>query len=122
MKLVARIISSVAAASSLVFVVMAGSRAPAVLLVAFILWNFVPFAALAAISFRSTPTTSATTSYLTTTIVGGLAILAYAYFWVHPRDHQPASPYLVIPGIGWIVVAAFLTLYWKRKAKDQTLT
>ena len=122
MKVAAQLIASVAAVCSLVFVVAAGSHAPAGLLVAFVFWNFVPFAALVFISFLSTRTASATTLHVAATIASGLATLAYAYFWMHPREHQPAAPYLVVPAIGWIVVAAFLILYWKLKAKGQTLT
>ena len=122
MKILAQILASIVTACSLVFVVAAGSSSPTLLLIAFILWNFVPFAVLALFSFRSFPGTPNKTLDFPIIVLSTVAAAAYIYFWMYPREHQPTAPYLLIPVLGGLGLGICLILFWKARKKDQTLT
>ena len=93
---------------SLFFLLLAARNTPLVLLILFIGWVALPFAALGLAAIFSERWSSFTqTALLVISMITTVASLAvYFYFTLWPPSSTPARPWLIVPGVSLLIIAS----------------
>jgi hypothetical protein len=103
----------IGAAGSLGLMLFAGRRNTSLLLLAlFTVWVLSPFLALAwanIVSKHWQPLTRATLEWLTLFVALG-SVAAYAYVALGPPRPKPASVFLVVPSVSWLLIAISVSI------------
>jgi hypothetical protein len=98
----------VAAIGSLVAMFIVGHRQRSIILmVVFAAWVLSPYVALALLDARSRTWGESTRSMLQsgTLLIALGALATYAYVVVRPVASQPASTFIIVPFVSWVVLA-----------------
>ena len=84
-----------------------GSRAPLFLIILFIGWTLLPFAALAVANFISIRWSRLTRTmlYIITLVVALGSLALYADVVFRPPESTPASRWLIVPAASWLLMA-----------------
>jgi hypothetical protein len=95
------------AVGSVGVVLRAGRRAPRFLLVLFVFWVLSPFMALvwANMAWKRWSIVTRATLYSVTLVLALGSLVVYGYFALRPPRAQPASVFLVVPLVSWLVIA-----------------
>ena len=99
----------VAAIGSLIAMFIVGHRQRSIILmVVFAAWVLSPYVALALLHARSGTWLPRTRTMLQggTLLITLGALATYAYVVVRPLKSQPASTFLIVPFVSWVVLAA----------------
>lgn len=115
----ARIAIPAGAAGSLALMVYAGRRnSSRILLLLFTLWVLAPFLAAAGLNLRSKrwPVLTRAALYTVTLVVALGSLAAYGAVAWHPPKQQAAFPFVVVPLISWLLMAAVPIAAWRSGA------
>ena len=100
------VVAIIGATGSLALLVIAGRGTPTLLLVLFIGWVALPFAALAVADFYADRWSRFVGLGLlaTSILIAAASLFIYSYFTFRPPSTTPARTWLLVPAASWLVI------------------